>query len=79
MLKNLSLNIKNSIYSIIAKILKIIKSDLFIKSIFQNKKLFISRVRFQINQSVKIPPAIQACEIISLVDSLVIYFVFSIK
>lgn len=75
----MSLNIKNSIYIIIAKILKIIKSDLFIKSIFQNKKLFISRVRFQINQSVKIPPAIPACEIISFVDSLVIYFVFSIK
>ena len=45
----------------------------------QNKKLFISRVRFHINQRVNIPHAIQACEIISFVDSLVINLVFSIK
>jgi hypothetical protein len=64
---------------IISSTIKIIKSDLFIKSIDQNKKLFISSVRFQRNQIVNIHPAIQACEIISFVDSFVINFVFSMK
>lgn len=77
--KNLFQNIKKNIYNKISKILKIYKSVEFIKRIDQNKKLFISSVRFHKNQRIKIHPAIQAWEIISFVDSLVINLVFSMK
>jgi hypothetical protein len=41
--------------------------------------LFISKVKFSKNDIAKIQPANPASETISLVDSLVIKFVFSIK
>jgi hypothetical protein len=52
---------------------------LFTKSILQKRKLFISRVKLFKKDIQKIHPAIQACDIISLLDSFVINFVLSMK
>ncbi len=78
-LKNFLQNIKKNIYKIINKILSKNKSNSFTNNIDQNKKLFISKVKFQRNQVIKIHPAIPVCDIISFVDSFVINLVFSIK
>lgn len=64
---------------IINNIDNIIKSTLLINKILQNKKLFISRLKFHINHIVNIQRAKPEIEIISLLDSLVIKLVFSMK
>gem|GEM_PF-2220576 len=47
--KKVFLNIINKIIMIIKNTHIITKSNLFIKSIFQNNKLFISKLKFHIN------------------------------